>query len=150
MRKQDPRQRSFPFVTEDDFNLAIIAGINRAIGNTSAGTVMEAMRRDWHQLKTMRNGGALKAKYLLDGLKADPTLLDDALALYGLELVAADPDGDFGDLAVDLNDALGAVLKAKNLNKHDARLETDAPLRKALAAIKGVLARNRETRGTTR
>lgn len=146
MRKHDPRQRNFPFVTEDEFNLAVVNGINRAIGNTSQTKVMEAMGRQRDQLKTMRNGGALKAKYLFDGLRADPTLLDDALALYGLELVEADPHGDFANLAVELSAALTAVLAAGNLNKHDARLEVEAPLRKALAAIKGVLARNRETR----
>lgn len=150
MRKSDPRQRSFPFVSEDEFNLAVVNGINRAISNTSVATVMEAMGRDRNKLTTMRSGGALKAKYLLDGLKADRTLLDDALALYGLELVEADPDGDFANLAVELSAALTAVLAAGNLNKHDARLEIEAPLRKALTAIKGVLAKNRETRRGTR
>lgn len=75
-------------VSEQQYQGKLIAGLSRVAGDIGRGTLADRSGRTTRALDKLFSGasGDTSGKGLLDFLRADPTALDEVLALYGFQL----------------------------------------------------------------
>lgn len=99
----NPVVRNKPAPTELQYHQALVAGLARVAGHLGRGNLADKSNRTTRALDKLFSGAVsdTSGKGLLDFLKADPSALDEVLALYGYQLapIGADAVLDFEIIA---------------------------------------------------
>jgi hypothetical protein len=79
--------------SELQYHEALVAGLARAAASIGRGNLADKSHRTTRALDKLFSGSSAdtSGKGLLDFLLADPTALDEVLALYGVQLAPLDP-----------------------------------------------------------
>jgi hypothetical protein len=89
--------------TELQYHQALVAGLARVAGHLGRGNLADKSNRTTRALDKLFSGAVsdTSGKGLLDFLRADPTALDEVLALYGFQLapIGNEPAIDFDIIA---------------------------------------------------
>jgi hypothetical protein len=112
-------------ISEADFHAALIAGLARVAAGIGRGNLADKWGRSPRQLGKLFAGDSLdtSGRALLDFLMADPTALDEVLALYGVGLHPLPDPGAAGgaDMLPSVIDFAQAISASQRDGKTDHR-----------------------------
>lgn len=138
--------------SELQYHEALIAGLARAAANVGRGNLADKSNRTTRALDKLFSGASAdtSGKGLLDFLCADPTALDEVLALYGFQLapVQASPAIDFeiiADAAALTAEHTDAMRDGRRCHRETIRIADKA--RPVVARYSAIIAEADELRG---
>lgn len=111
-------------ISEQQYHGMLIAGLSRVSASVGRGTLADQSGRTTRALDKLFSGasGDTTGKGLLDFLRADPSALDEVLALYGFQLtpIGFDAALDF-EIIADTAGLLGEHTEAMRDGRRDHR-----------------------------
>jgi hypothetical protein len=140
-----------PKLSEAQFHGHIIAGLARVAARIGRGTLADSMSRTTRALDKVFAGSTPDAHALFEATRADPTVLDEIAAAYGLRLVPMHSDRD-SDLVVaaELCDCASEIIHAnrEGCRSHQDTIRIAEKLRPAMGPALAIIEEADELRST--